>query len=71
MVRAALASSSGTHVRRRDVLKLLVGTAAEPLAADAQQRTPVIGYLGSGSSELFAGRLNAFRQGLGTTGDDA
>src|SRR5262249_25371521 len=43
---------------------------AVPLAADAQQRTPVIGYLGSGSPEPFAGRLDAFRQGLSTTGND-
>src|SRR5262245_5774059 len=57
-------------MRRRELVKLLVGAAAWPLAADAQRRTPVIGYLGSDSPELFAGRLNAFHQGLSTTGYD-
>lgn len=61
----------GKEVRRRELLKSLVGATALPLAAaDAQQRTPVIGYLGSGSPELFAARLNAFRQGLSKAGYD-
>jgi len=45
------------------------GAAAWPLVAQAQQPAkPVIGYLGSDSADLFAGRLRAFHQGLGETG---
>jgi putative ABC transport system substrate-binding protein len=38
-----------------------------PFAARAQAM-PVVGYLGSESPELFASRLNAFRQGLASAG---
>ncbi len=33
-----------------------------------QPAVPVIGYLGSESPDVFAGRLRAFRQGLSETG---
>ncbi len=56
-------------MKRRDVITLLGGAAAWPLAVRAQQPTvPVIGYLGSESPGLWVPRLRAFRQGLGELG---
>jgi putative ABC transport system substrate-binding protein len=57
-------------VKRREFITLLGGAAAVwPIAAGAQQATtPVIGYLGGASPELFASRLRAFHQGLSENG---
>jgi putative tryptophan/tyrosine transport system substrate-binding protein len=56
-------------MRRRDFMTVLVGAAAYPPLADAQQRAmPVIGFLGMTSPGAYAPLVAAFRQGLGETG---
>lgn len=58
-------------MRRRDFIRALAGSAvAWPLVSGAQPAIPVIGYLGGETSERFATRLNAFRQGLSASGFD-
>lgn len=61
-------------MRRREFIQLLGNAAIVPamlwpFAALAQQPAmPVIGFLNSGSRELFAARVAAFHQGLNDTG---
>jgi putative ABC transport system substrate-binding protein len=56
-------------MRRREFLKVIVGTAATwPLPASAQQPRPVIGFLSSTSPDAYSDRLRAFRQGLKEVG---
>jgi putative ABC transport system substrate-binding protein len=55
-------------IRRREVITLLGGAAAWPIAARAQQRLPVIGLLSGFSPTTGAESLEAFRQGLSDTG---
>ena len=57
------------QLKRREFIALLGGVAvASPLAARAQQRLPVIGFLHSSSPEPNANRVSAFRKGLAETG---
>jgi putative ABC transport system substrate-binding protein len=51
-------------MRRREFITLLGGAAAWPLAAHAQQETPVVGYLGTTTPEQDPHFLAAFRRGL-------
>src|SRR5215831_7783902 len=56
-------------MRRREVITLVGGAAAWPLAARAQQRgMPAVGFLNSASPEAFPDRLRAFHRGLKDTG---
>ena len=55
-------------MKRREFITLLGGAAAWPLVARAQQRLPVIGFLGSASPNTFPERMRAYFQGLRQAG---
>jgi len=57
-------------MRRREFIRLFSSTVVVwPLTARAQQTAmPVVAFLSVGSPDAMAGRVNAFRKGLGETG---
>ena len=56
-------------MRRREFISLVGGAAATwTFAARAQQKTPLIGYMGNSTAALEANLLNAFREGLRNAG---
>jgi putative tryptophan/tyrosine transport system substrate-binding protein len=56
------------RLKRREFITLLGSATAWPLAASAQQPTPVIGFLSPGSLGTDATRMNGFRRGLAELG---
>src|SRR5262249_9751151 len=63
---AARPRRRGDRVKRRAFITLMGGAAAWPFVAQAQQKTPVIGFLsGFTTNPQF---VTAFRQGLGEVG---
>ena len=55
-------------MKRRDFITLLGGAAAWPLAASAEQRTPVIGFLSSRSAQDSVHLVDGWRRGLNDVG---
>jgi putative tryptophan/tyrosine transport system substrate-binding protein len=55
-------------MKRREFIAVAGGMATWPIVARAQQTTPVIGYLGIDSPDLFAARLRSFHEGLSSLG---
>src|SRR6516225_8871818 len=57
------------QLQRREFITLLGGAAAAwPLAARAQQPTPIVGFVSLGSPAASAPRVAAFQKGLSETG---
>jgi putative ABC transport system substrate-binding protein len=55
-------------MRRRAFITVVIGAAAWPLGAPAQQTPPVIGFLGATTPTHYAARLGSFREGLKEAG---
>jgi ABC-type uncharacterized transport system substrate-binding protein len=55
-------------MKRRDFVAALGALAVRPLPTRAQPSMPVVGFVGSDTPDLYAGRLRAFRLGLRVIG---
>src|ERR1044072_2164465 len=56
-------------MRRREFLGVLGGAAAAwPVVTQAQQRTPLVGFLNSASPDTYRFNAGSFREGLGKAG---
>ena len=55
-------------MRRREFIAALGGAAAWPLAARAQQRMPIIGFLHQGVASTYPDLIAAFKRGLNDSG---
>jgi hypothetical protein len=55
-------------IKRREFITLFGGAAAWPLAASAEQRTPVIGFLSSRSAQDSVHLVDGWRRGLNDVG---
>jgi hypothetical protein len=55
-------------LRRRDFITLHGGAAAWPLAARAQQQSPVVAFVHGGAANAFMDGVAAFRKGLNEAG---
>ena len=56
------------RIGRRELLSVLGGAAAWPLAARAQQPMPVVGFVSGNAADAVTRELAAFRKGLNETG---
>ena len=61
-------NSRGRMMSRRRFAATVGGVAALPLAAEAQQAVPIVGFLGLASAEAWRPLVASFRDGLGGAG---
>jgi len=55
-------------MQRRDFMRLLGGAALTPLAAQAEQALPTIGFINGTSAQKYAPYVASFREGLRESG---
>jgi putative ABC transport system substrate-binding protein len=55
-------------MRRREFIALIGAATALPFAAQAQQRTPLVGFLNSASPDTYRFNADSFREGLAKAG---
>jgi putative ABC transport system substrate-binding protein len=55
-------------MRRREFIALIGAASALPVAAQAQQRTPLVGFLNSASPGTYRFNADSFREGLAKAG---